>query len=152
MRMSTQKFVTEPLFDWLTNLIPGLVGAASAPAASVPFVGNLPGEPVPVMSVYKQSGGYVAAGQRAWVGERGPEMIVPALPSYVIPAAAAAAGAGKVIVNQPIHLHLSVGVPETVRRELAQMLPALKRAAADGVAEQVNRGGRLARRVGAQRP
>jgi len=122
-RMMTQRYITEPIFNYLTSLLPGIAAK-------------------------RQMGGPVVAGRGYVVGERGPEMIIPRTPGYVIPNAALG-GRGGIVVNQT--LNIASDVAEGVRRQWMALRGQIRRDAVDAVLEGVERGGSYARALGRRR-
>ena len=86
-----------------------------------------------------QSGGLIAAGQPAIVGEVGPELFVPRVAGQVVPNHALG---GSVTVNQTINL--STGVQATVRAEVMGMLPQIAATTKSAVLSARVRGGAFA--------
>ena len=82
-------------------------------------------------------GGPVTGGQPYIVGERGPELMVPAGNGSVVPNNAL--GGGGVTVVQ--HINVTTGVQQTVRAEIANLLPQISNAAKSAVADARMRGG-----------
>lgn len=93
----------------------------------------------------KAIGGPVRGGTPYMVGERGPEMFVPNSSGTIVPNNKM--GGGGVVVNQTINL--SAGVSQTVRAEVAGMLPQIQEAAKSAVVEARRRGGSFASAFGA---
>ena len=83
-------------------------------------------------------GGSVQAGQPYMVGERGQEMFVPNQSGSIIPNNKMGGGSG-VVVNQTINI--STGVAQTVRAEVANLMPQIASAAKGAVADARQRGG-----------
>lgn len=86
-------------------------------------------------------GGSVTAGKPYLVGEKGPELFVPSSSGGIVPnnQVAGDGGGGTVIVNQT--LNFSLGVQQTVRAEVINMLPQITGAAKQAVSEAKLRGG-----------
>ena len=82
-------------------------------------------------------GGSVQAGQPYMVGERGQEMFVPNQSGAIIPNNKM--GGSGVTINQTINI--STGVAQTVRAEVAGMMPQIAAAAKGAVADARQRGG-----------
>jgi hypothetical protein len=87
-------------------------------------------------------GGPVEAGSAYLVGEQGPELFMPGQSGRIIPNGQA----GSTVVNQTIQI--SVGVAQTVRAEIAALMPAIKRQTVDAVADARMRGGSFAAAMG----
>jgi len=86
----------------------------------------------------KAIGGSVQAGQPYMVGERGPEMFVPNSQGSIVPNNKMGGGGG-VVVNQTINV--TTGVQQTVRAEIATLMPQIANAAKGAVADARMRGG-----------
>ena len=71
------------------------------------------------------------------VGERGQEMFVPNQSGSIIPNDKM--GAGGVVINQTINV--TTGVQQTVRAEIATLMPQIANAAKGAVVEARQRGG-----------
>jgi hypothetical protein len=95
---------------------------------------------IPTTQVTKQSaiGGSQNRGQATWVGERGPELFVPNQNGSIIPNNKLGSGGG-VVVNQTINV--TTGVQQTVRAEIATLMPQIANAAKGAVADARQRGG-----------
>lgn len=139
-RIIVRQTVTNPLANLimggLSSALGGLFGGSPAgdirgPGGSttVPFGGP------------RALGGPVEAGSAYLVGERGPELFMPATSGRIVPN-----GAGSPVVNQTIQI--SVGVSQTVRAELAALMPAIKRQTVEAVADARMRGGSFAAAMG----
>ena len=79
------------------------------------------------------------------VGERGPEMFVPNSQGSIIPNNRA--GGNGVVVNQTINV--TTGVQQTVRAEIASLMPQIANAAKGAVADAKMRGGNYSKMLGA---
>jgi hypothetical protein len=124
-------------FGRLGDLLGSLFGSADS---------SLP----PDMLAARAEGGWLGRRELALVGERGPEIFVPdvagtVLPDQVLQGLAGGEGAAPLVFHQ--HLHLSVGVPEAVRREVVAMMPNIARAAREAVSADFDRYGALRRRL-----
>jgi len=86
---------------------------------------------------HRAIGGSVQAGQPYMVGERGQEMFVPNQSGSIIPNNQM--GGSGVTINQTINI--STGVAQTVRAEVAGMMPQIAAAAKGAVADARQRGG-----------
>lgn len=93
----------------------------------------------------KAIGGSVQAGQPYMVGERGPEMFVPNQSGSIVPNDAG--GGEGVTVNQTINV--STGVQQTVRTEIANLMPQIANASKNAVLDARRRGGSFATAFGA---
>lgn len=78
------------------------------------------------------------------VGERGPELFVPNTSGSIMSNAQSRkiSGGGGVTVNQT--LNFDVGVAQTVRSEILQLMPTIKQQSVDAVIDAKERGGRMA--------
>lgn len=114
----------EEFVGWLGGLsIPNPFASIQAPDLSIPGVGGAPDK----AGVDKRAaGGPVMAGLPYWVGERGPELIVPRRSGYVIPAGESQrmtqGGSGRSVV---IHQHIYNDVDyELAARRTAELIMA----------------------------
>lgn len=143
IRIRIQQSVTGPLAAALSgnegtmaaafNFLTGGGSAASVGSTSYGPVssGGVPG---------RASGGDIAANQPYWVGEQGPELVVPRSSGTVIPNGA---GGATINVNPTIHIDS--------RTDQAQIMGLVQRGIAESVAQveqSFTRGGRLAKLVG----
>lgn len=123
-------------------LIQGLQGAFGGVAPSA----DLGGTPKPFGGV-KAEGGRVFPNTAFLVGERGPELFVPNSGGNIIPNVGlrnSSGGADSVTVN----LTIQTGVQQTVRAEIAQMMPRISDAVASAVADKRMRGGSFSSAMG----
>jgi hypothetical protein len=135
-RLVLRQTVTTPLAGLASSFIGGLFGPAATPSwAMSPTDLGLPGF---------ADGGAVTGGLPIIVGEEGPEVFVPAGNGTVVPNGASMGGG--VTVNQTINI--STGVAQTVRAEIAALMPAIKRQTVDAVADARMRGGSFASAMG----
>ena len=88
-------------------------------------------------------GGTARAGRAHIVGERGPELLVPGRTSQVVPNHAL----GGVNVTQ--NINISTGVQQTVRAEIAGLMPQIAEASKNAVIDARRRGGSFAGAFGA---
>ena len=96
-----------------------------------------------------QTGGAIGSGQATLVGERGPELFVPRTAGSITPSSLTPGklGGGQgVVINQ--NLNFAVGVTNTVRAEVMNMLPAIQGSTLAAVAEAKQRGGKFAKAFG----
>jgi hypothetical protein len=117
MKMYVKYMIVQPLFD---HMFPGArAGSVKAPPKALggPVQGNTP---------------YL-------VGERGPELFVPNSGGNIIPNNKMGGGGGNVVVNQTINV--TTGVQQTVRAEIATLMPQIANAAKGAVADARQRGG-----------
>jgi len=113
------------------------IGLASAPAALA--FGQMTG------IVGKASGGPVTGGMPYKVGEAGPEMFVPSQNGVIMPNGMTGGSQTPIVQN----IYIQTGVSQTVRAEMAALLPTFKQQAIAGVAEAKQRGGSYARALSA---
>lgn len=130
IQIAFRKAITDPLGEALGSGLSKVIG------------GFLPGG--------KQFGGLVPSGKATFVGEAGPELIVPQSASRVIPnhRLGEYGGANGVTVNQ--NITINAGVPQAVRAEVFKLMPFIKSEAASGVISARNRGGAMATAMGAR--
>jgi len=88
-------------------------------------------------------GGTARAGRPAIVGERGPELMIPGRTSQIVPNHAL----GGVNVTQ--NINISTGVQQTVRAEIAGLMPQIAEASKNAVVDARRRGGSFAGAFGA---
>lgn len=110
-----------------------------------------PGAGLPTISLGKRAtGGTVNPRQPYVVGERGPEVFVPSGAGKIVPNGAvgslSGSGGGNVTVQQTINIE--TGVAQTVRAEIATLLPTIKADTVKAVAEARRRGGSFAQAFG----
>ena len=93
------------------------------------------------------SGGTVQAGTPTLVGERGPELFVPGSAGSIRTNAdtKGSSGGGVNIVQ---NLNFAVGVTNTVRAEVMNMLPAIQQSTITAVADAKQRGGKFSKAFG----
>tara|TARA_X000001382_G_scaffold88633_2_gene63415 strand:- start:1827 stop:3818 length:1992 start_codon:yes stop_codon:yes gene_type:complete len=94
-------------------------------------------------------GGTVQAGKPTLVGERGPELFVPNTSGAIKNNADTkqmVGGGGGINVTQ--NLNFAVGVTNTVRAEVMNMLPAIQQSTVQAVAEAKQRGGKFSKAFG----
>ena len=141
-RIILRQTVTNPLASFvmggLSSALGGLFGGSGAGdirgpggSASIPFGGP------------RALGGPVAAGSAYLVGEEGPELFMPGASGRIVPNGQTSGGT---VVHQTINI--SVGVAQTVRAEIAALMPAIKRQTVDAVADARMRGGSFAAAMG----
>lgn len=99
------------------------------------------GEDIPGLA----SGGAVAAGSPAVVGEHGREIFVPSSPGRILSvpqSKAAVNGGGGTTVNQTINV--TTGIQQTVRAEIQSLMPQIAAASTKAVLDARRRGGSFA--------
>ena len=139
-RIILRQTVTTPLANLvmggLSSAFGGLIGGGLGDirgpggSTSIPFGGP------------RALGGPVEAGSAYLVGEQGPELFMPGQAGRIIPNGQT----GSTVVHQTINI--SVGVAQTVRAEIAALMPAIKRQTVDAVADARMRGGSFAAAMG----
>lgn len=97
----------------------------------------------------KAGGGTVQQGSPTLVGERGPELFVPNGAGKIVNGAdtKSSMGGGGVSVVQ--NLNFAVGITNTVRAEVMNMLPAIQQSTISAVADAKQRGGKFSKAFGA---
>jgi hypothetical protein len=90
----------------------------------------------------RANGGPVNANTPYMVGERGPELFVPARSGSIMPNERVKGGGGEVIVQQTINV--TTGVQQTVRNEIQTLLPQIAEASKAAVMDARKRGGSFA--------
>jgi hypothetical protein len=135
IKMLIQKYIVDAAFGTITASFGGQgainkTGGYGASLGSIdPFSSSFSGKAI---------GGSVQSGQPYMVGERGPEMFVPNSQGSIVPTNKMGGGGG-VVVNQTINV--STGVQQTVRAEIATLMPQIANAAKGAVADARQRGG-----------
>jgi hypothetical protein len=125
IKMLVQYYLTEPLFRALSGGIGSFFDGGSFGKG---FMDNLK---------TRATGGPVSGGTPYLVGERGPELMVPAGNGSVVPNNALGGGGVTVVQN----INVTTGVQQTVRAEIANLLPQISNAAKSAVADARMRGG-----------
>jgi hypothetical protein len=125
IRMAIQQQITKPLFGALS----GMFGSSTSSA------------PIPKKAI----GGAVQANKPYMVGERGAELFVPSRSGSVVPNNQLSSGGG-VTINQTINV--TTGVQQTVRTEIANLMPRIAQASKQAVLESRQRGGSFATAFG----
>lgn len=100
------------------------------------FTGAPPGSSASIAGT-NANGGYVQAGSKYIVGERGPEVFTAPSNGYITPNKDLGSGGTTVVQN----LNISTGVSQTVRAEIRQMMPQISAAAKSAVVDSKRRGG-----------
>jgi hypothetical protein len=98
----------------------------------------------------RAGGGTIQQGSPTLVGERGPELFVPSGAGKIINGAdtkSAMGGGGGVSVVQ--NLNFAVGITNTVRAEIMNMLPSIQQSTISAVADAKQRGGKFSKAFGA---
>lgn len=122
-------------FGGISGLFGGGTGGAPPPTYA-PSGGGL------MMAANGRTG--ISANSPYVVGERGPELFVPNTSGSIMSNAQSrkVSGGGGVTVNQS--LNFDVGVAQTVRNEILQLMPTIKQQSVDAVINAKERGGRMA--------
>jgi len=119
------------------GIVKGAIGAITGGATTGT---TLPGQ---------AGGGTAQQGQPTLVGERGPELFVPNSAGAIRTNAdtkKTISGGGGVNVTQ--NLNFAVGVTNTVRAEVMNMLPAIQQSTVQAVADAKQRGGKFSKAFG----
>lgn len=90
-------------------------------------------------------GGSPPMGKISLVGEKGPELFVPKTAGTIIPNSQLNAGGGVVVYQS---LNFSLGVQQTVRAEIAQMMPSISKQTQKDFQAAIAKGGAAAKSVG----
>lgn len=146
IKMLIQKYIVDAAFGAITGFIGNRAAETSGTVATLPtgFGTRMGGGGASMAGAnagnfgHRAIGGSVQAGQPYMVGERGQEMFVPNQSGSIIPNNQLGGGSG-VVVNQTINI--STGVAQTVRAEVAGMMPQIAAAAKGAVADARQRGG-----------
>lgn len=133
IKMLIQKYIVDAAFGFITSSFgTGGTGSTGSGATSGGGLGMGQG-----YSNTAAIGGPVFQGERTLVGERGPEIFVPNANGSIIPNHKL--GGDGVTVNQTINV--TTGVQQTVRAEIATLMPQIASAAKGAVADARQRGG-----------
>ena len=128
IKMLVQKYIVDAAFGAITSLfgqkpLVGPTGIEFGPAS---------GHVKP-----KAMGGAVSGGRPYLVGERGPELMIPSGNGSIVPNNKLGGGGVTVVQN----INVTTGVQQTVRAEIANLLPQISNAAKSAVADARMRGG-----------
>lgn len=126
IKMQIQRSITGPLFNMLN---PSPAPISQGTLAAVPG---------------RAMGGPVTRNKPYFVGERGPELFVPSGSGSVVPNNEIGGSGGAVNVT----LNISTGVSQTVRAEIAQLMPQIAAATKQAVVDARRRGGSFASAFG----
>jgi len=133
IKMLVQYYITKPLFDALTQAFaPTPSGSGGGASGSTTFGGGL------------ATGGVATAGKPYLVGEKGAELFVPSSTGRVVPNNQLGGGGVTVVQN----INVTTGVQQTVRAEIATLLPQISNAAKAAVADSRMRGGGFSKAMG----
>jgi hypothetical protein len=125
IQMLVQKYIVDAAFGAIT----GAIGGGTTP----PVTGGGGG-----MSLGGLARGGVATGNTPYiVGEKGPELFIPSTTGRVVPNNDLSGGGVTVVQN----INVTTGVQQTVRAEIANLLPQISNAAKSAVADARMRGG-----------
>ena len=94
------------------------------------------------------TGGAVSGSQPRLVGERGPELFVPRTAGSITPSSLTPGKMGGSPINISQNLNFAVGITNTVRAEVMNMLPAIQNSTLSAVAEAKQRGGKFSKAFG----
>ena len=96
----------------------------------------------------KAGGGAVQRNTPTLVGERGPELFVPKTAGVITPSSLTPGkmGGSSVVINQ--NLNFALGVTNTVRSEIANLLPTIQQSTLSAVSDAKLRGGKFAKAFG----
>lgn len=136
-RIAVRQLIIAPFANALSSFLPGIgqsLGASTAPAGGVSGGTGLtiPGA--------RAVGGGVTSGAPYMVGEAGPELFVPQQSGRII--ANDKLSGESVVINQTINI--TTGIQQTVRTEIAALLPQISEAAKAAVLDAKKRGGSFA--------
>jgi hypothetical protein len=133
IKMLVQKYIVDAAFGFITASISGGGGGTNG------MTGGGNGISSANYSATAAIGGSVNRGQPTLVGERGQEVFVPNQNGAIIPNNKLGGGGSGVTVNQTINI--STGVQQTVRAEIATLMPQIANASKQAVADARQRGG-----------
>ena len=105
-----------------------------------------PDQSVPVGEM--ATGGAVSGSQPRLVGERGPELFVPRTAGSITPSSLTPGKMSGSPINISQNLNFAVGITNTVRAEVMNMLPAIQNSTLSAVAEAKQRGGKFSKAFG----
>jgi len=135
IKMAVQYYITQRLFGALVQ--------AFAPSSSTsPAVSNPINDPFGDRQLAR--GGVATAGRPYLVGEKGAELFVPNRTGRVVPNNQLGGGGVTVVQN----INVTTGVQQTVRAEIATLLPQISNAAKAAVADSRMRGGGFSKAMG----
>ena len=128
IKMLVQKYIVDAAFGAITSLF-----------GQKPLVGPNGIEFGPASGHVKPKamGGAVSGGRPYMVGERGPELMIPSGNGSIVPNNKLGGGGVTVVQN----INVTTGVQQTVRAEIANLLPQISNAAKSAVADARMRGG-----------
>jgi len=133
IKMLVQKYIVDAAFGAITSAI-NPTGANGAPI----LTGSTGIEFGPAENyVGRALGGPVTGGRPYMVGEKGPELMIPSGNGSIVPNNQLGGGGVTVVQN----INVTTGVQQTVRAEIANLLPQISNAAKSAVADARMRGG-----------
>lgn len=138
VRMQIQQSVTGPL-------LAAMGSPAISTASGFTSVGPAAGTSGGSSGTFFADGGLMKSGRPAIVGERGPELVIPNRNSTVVSNEQLGGNNAPVSVT----LNISTGVAQTVRTEIASLLPEITNATKAAVIDARRRGGSFAKAFGA---
>lgn len=131
------KSVKEAFSDMARSIISDLIKMQIRQSVTIPLA-NAMGIQM------RANGGPVARNKPYIVGEKGPELMIPRGGGTVVPNSQIGGGEAPVTVN----VNVTTGVQQTVRTEIANMLPDIANATKAAVIDARRRGGSMARAFG----
>ena len=132
IQMLIQKYIVDAAFGFIS----GALGGGTTPAPT----GGGGGLGLPAFA----NGGVATGGRPAIVGEKGPELFIPSTTGRVVPNDQLGGGGVTVVQN----INVTTGVQQTVRAEIANLLPQISNAAKSAVADARMRGGSFSKAMG----
>jgi len=132
IQMLIQKYIVDAAFGFIS----GALGGGTTPAPT----GGGGGSGLPAFA----NGGVATGGRPAIVGEKGPELFIPSTTGRVVPNDQLGGGGVTVVQN----INVTTGVQQTVRAEIANLLPQISNAAKSAVADARMRGGSFSKAMG----
>ena len=141
--ISIQKTIIQTLIlDQVNKFVKNAITGIFSPTVPGTTTGTtLPGQ---------AGGGTIQQGQPTLVGERGPELFVPnssgSIKNNADTKQMVGGGGGGVAITQ--NLNFAVGVTNTVRAEVMNMLPAIQQSTVQAVADAKQRGGKFSKAFG----
>lgn len=133
IRMQIQQNITKPLFGMIQGFMNNRMTVSQTQAGLVQAGGAF------------ANGGMMPGGKASIVGERGPELVIPNRNSTVV-SNEQLQGLGGGAVN--VTLNISTGVAQTVRTEIASLMPQIAAATKQAVVDARRRGGSFASAFG----
>ena len=132
------KSVKEAFSDMARSIISDLIKMQIRQSVTIPLA-NAMGVQM------RANGGPVSPNKPYIVGEKGPELMIPRGGGTVVPNSQMGGGEAPVTVN----VNVTTGVQQTVRTEIANMLPDIANATKAAVIDARRRGGSMAKAFGA---